>query len=151
MRCGRQSSLVSLLLFARCGSGLHQRWVINSQPRGIRHFCGLSAIRKLGGHCGGVTGCRYLKLTSQRRTADRQSAGSAMAPKTDRTALLAKWLKRRQKPKVRDRSIQRNMQATGKIPVAHDDQEEPIQMVTRFGYCLVNGSDVGRRGSLSCA
>src|SRR5438067_921683 len=38
------------------------------------------------------------------------------------------------------------MQAHWKILVTHDDHEEPMQMVARFGYCLINRSNVGRRG-----
>src|SRR5437588_8063982 len=37
------------------------------------------------------------------------------------------------------------MQADWKIATAHDDHEEAMQMMSGFGYGLLDGADIGRR------
>jgi hypothetical protein len=43
------------------------------------------------------------------------------------------------------RSIEGDMQTGRKIGAADDDHEEAMQMMSGFGYCLLDGTDVGRR------
>ena len=43
--------------------------------------------------------------------------------------------------------IQRDVEGARKPAAAHDDHNEAMQMMTGFGDRLLNGADVGRRGS----
>ncbi len=43
--------------------------------------------------------------------------------------------------------IERDVKRVRKTAAAHDDHNEAMQMMTRFGDRLLNGADVGRRGS----